>query len=118
MNLLLITELCNKIKETDLYQDLKKAEQDLENDMNLFPLFSKYQTIQSQIDDALKQNIDTTKLKREFIEVKKELEKDPIVKNYLTCYKNMNSFLDKITHLIFKDVVDSTLINNPFQRWK
>lgn len=116
MDLLLISELCSKIKETELYQNLKKAEFELENNQDLFPLFSKYQTVQSQFDDALKQNLDVTNIKNELVRVKKLLDQEPVVKNYLDCYKKLNSYLDKITRLIFKDVIDDTLINNPFQR--
>ena len=60
MDLLLISELCSKIKETELYQNLKKAELELENNQDLFPLFSKYQMFNPSSMNALKQNLDVT----------------------------------------------------------
>ena len=117
MDLVLVEQLCEELKKTPYYIKLKQSEQEMMKDTSLHPQFMKYQTAQSVYNDALRLNLDASRDKEKLLDIKHELEKNPTVAAYLNNYKSFGDYLEKIVHTIYKDVVDDTLINNPFRKW-
>lgn len=115
MDLLFIERLCNEIKNTPLYQELKEYEQKMEEDPSLHPFFVMYQTSQSQYNDVLRLNLEGKKEKEAFKKSKFQLEQQETVKRYLEKHRTFNRYLDEIVHIVYQDIVEGTLINNPFQ---
>lgn len=117
MELTLVEELCQEIKKHPLYIKLKESEKIMTDDITLQPLFIKYQTAQSIFNDDLRLNIDASKDKEKMMAIKREIEKQKTVNEYLKCYREFNNYLDEIVKTIYQDIVDETLINNPLKKW-
>ena len=101
----LALKLHDAIKEDEVYKRIKEIEEVMMNDHSIVALISEYQKSQDVYNDCLKYNLDTKEAVKKISDAKIKLYENEIVKEYQDLYLKLNNELQKISELLFDDLI-------------
>lgn len=100
-----IDELIETICQDNIFVEYYNAEKSL-HDEKIMLLLSRHQTLQ---DDYLrmkqfKDYVSNDELKKQLLDIKKEMTSNPIIQNYYQRYYEMNELLEMVTSSVFEGI--------------
>jgi cell fate (sporulation/competence/biofilm development) regulator YlbF (YheA/YmcA/DUF963 family) len=101
----MIEELILEIKKDPRYLSFLVQEKRMENE-DVQRLLKEYQEAMEDYQEvkAYANHINISKQENRVKELKKEVSKHPIVKDYYQAYYQINDLLEEVTNLVFKDI--------------
>lgn len=110
----LMDKIIECIKTTDEYKEFM-IKSELLKERN--DLLLEYQAIMQEYDDLKKYSkyMDMSNIKAKVRNIKEKMANDSIISEYYQSYYKLNNLLENVTKLIFKDVIDESLMQNYFE---
>lgn len=93
------------LSKHELVMKVKDSENQMLNDDEVSKLSSDYLTAQTQLEDAIRYNLDLSKYKQELSYRKTLLYTHPKVEIYLKNFKEANEFLKEVQESVFDGLV-------------
>ncbi len=107
-------EIIALIKQSDEYKDYMIKQKELEKEKDFLEYYQEIMqeySYQKEYADY----IDISDIKEKVKSCKKEMAQNEIIVAYYQSYYQLNDLLEEVTRIIFKDLIDTSLLQPYFQ---